>query len=66
MNRALTVPLLPPATETSSIGSAGSGGGGGASSFTIVHCPCPSAIVAPAGLDRSTKNVSFGSTVVSP
>ena len=60
MNRALVVPLLPSATDTSLIDSVA------ASSFVIVPWPWASAIVAPDGLERFTTNVSFASTVVSP
>ncbi len=37
-----------------------------ASSLAIVPTPWPSAIVAPTGADRFTRNVSVGSTAASP
>ena len=39
---------------------------GGASLSVIVPLPSSSAIVAPTGLERRTKNVSFASSSVSP
>ena len=61
MNVAVVVPALPSVTVTSSIDRVG-----GASSSVIVPAPWPSAIVALAGLDRSTENVSLASSSRSP
>ena len=55
-----------PTAEVHTTGTAPLGGGVVVSSFVIVPCPWPSARVAPDGLERLTRNVSFGSTVVSP
>ena len=60
------VPALPSVTDTSLTVIVGSTGGGVESSLRIVPWPCPSAIVALVGPLRLTKNVSSGSTAVSP
>ena len=60
---ALTVPEFPSVTVTSLIDSVGVTT---PSSFRMVPSPWLSAMVALVGMLRFTKNVSFGSTTVSP
>ena len=66
VSSAVTVgpPLLPSVTVTLLMLSVG--GAGGASSLVIVTLALPSAMLAPFGLVRSTRNISSASNVVSP
>ena len=61
MNFAVELPALPSTMRTSSIDIRGT-----VSSSRIVPWPCASAITPKSGFDRSTVNVSFGSSLRSP